>query len=171
MIVVTATLLFVLLVFAPFYLRVDVSLYFKRLAADVNIGIGAVDVIKENVRIANGSICCNGTITTDVGLKNVDRKNGIELLKCITVDKIAVSVYNNFTESFTKRFAIQNSILALATATACNLFHCQLYSECLGTLNENRVRVRAAISFSVAELSFCLLKQGVRKWKTHKSEK
>ena len=170
MIVVTATLLFLLLAFSPIYLKADITLYLRRMSADIKVGVGAIKVFNENVRLAGGSLHCEGTVSTDVELRAIDKKSSIDLIKCITVEKVAVWFYNNFA-SVSQYTAIQNAVLALATVTACNLFHCQIYTESVGTLNESCVRICLLINVSVAELSFCLLKQGVRKWKTRKSKK
>ncbi len=171
MIVVTATLLFLLLVFAPIYIKADVTLHVKKAAVEVKLKAGSIGIFNEKIRLAGKALACEGTVTTDVDLKSIDKKSSMDLLKCITVEKIRLSFYNRLSDLSPKIFVFQNILLAIGTTTACNLFHCQLYSESIGTFAEGGVRVRALINFSVAELSFCLLKQGVRKWKTHKSEK
>ena len=167
MIVVTATLLFLLLVFAPIYLKADVALYLHRLCAEIKVEVGPMTVFGEQVQLVGDSLHCDGTVSTDVELKTIDKKSGIDLLKCITVEKLVVSIYNNVS-TFSPLIALQNALLALSTATACSLFHCQICSESVGTLREGCIRVRTLVNVSVAELSFCLLKQGVRKWKTRK---
>lgn len=167
MIVLTATLLFLTLIFAPIYLKADVCLFVKDASARIKIGVGAVKVFDETISLASGKLHCEGTVTTDVELKSIDKKSSVDLLKCITVEKLYLTVYNNFARLSCLTLAFQNAFLALATATVCNMFHCQCCTQSLGTLREDCVRLRAMINFSVAELSFCLLKQGVRKW-THK---
>ena len=170
MIVVTATLLFLTLIFAPIHLRVNVSLYGERGVAQICVGIGALKIFDERISLSDGSLHCAGTVETDVRLNAIDRKSGIDLFKCITIEKVYISIFKNLA-SLSATFAVQNALVAVATATACNLFHCRIFTEFLGTVSEDCVRLRALINFSVAELSFCLLTQGVRKWKTRKSEK
>ena len=171
MIVVTAMLLFVTLIFAPIHFRVDLFLYLQKLAANFSINVGALRVFDENVSLRGKYLCCNGTVSTDVDLTTIDKQGGIDLLKCITVDKLCVSLQNNILNVSMYYVALENAIMALVTATLCNLFHCQFYTQVVGTLEESRVRMRVVASTSVAELSFCLLKQGARQWKTRKSEK
>ena len=171
MIVVTAMLLFVTLIFAPIRFRVNVFAYLQRLAACFAVNIGALRVFNEHVALNGKYVCCDGTIATDIDLTSIDRKNGIDLLKCITVDKFCVSLQNNILNVSMYYVALENAFAALITATLCNLFHCSFYSQVVGTLDESKVQVQVVASTSVAELSFCLLKQGVRRWKTHKSEK
>ncbi len=171
MIVVTATLIFLLLIFAPIYLSADIRLYLKSLSASVGVKVGAVQVFCENISLVGDTLQCKGTVSTDVSLSSIDRQSGVDLLRCITVEKLVLSVCDNFYSFSAARLVSEEAILALATVTACNLFHCQIFCEHVGTYCDSCLRLRTLINLSVAELSFCLLKQGVRKWKTRKSEK
>lgn len=171
MIVVTAILLFVTLIFAPIRFRVDLFLYLQKLAADFTVNVGAFRVFDEDVALRGKYLCCNGTVSTDVDLTTVNRQDGIDLLKCITVDKFCVSLQNNILSVSTFYVALENAIMALITATLCNLFHCQFYTQVVGTMDESRVQMQVAASTSVAELSFCLVKQGARQWKIRKLKK
>ena len=171
MIVVTAMLLFVTLIFAPIRFCVDASVYPQKLAVEFNVKVGLLKVFDESI-VLNGKILnCNGTVTTDVDLTTIDKKGGIDLLKCITLDKFCLSLQNNILNVSMYYVALQNVIMALVAATLCSLYHCQFYAQVIGTLDESRVQMQVAASTSVAELSFCLAKQGVRQWKIRKSEK
>ena len=171
MIVVTAMLLFVTLIFAPIRFRVDAIAHMQKMSASFGVNIGAIKVFDENVSISGKKLICNGTVSTDVDLTTVDKQSGVDLLKCITVDKLCVSLQNNILGVSMFYIALENAIMALITATLCNLFHCQFYTQVAGTMDESNVKMRVVASISVAELSFCLLKQGVRRWRTRKSEK
>lgn len=171
MIVVTAMLLFVLLMFAPIRFRVDLDLYLQRLCADIKAKVGVLTVFNEQISLVGKYLHCEGTVSTDVDLQSVDRQNGIDLLQCITIDKMCFALYNNILSVSPFYFAIENAVVALATATLCNLYHCQFYTQVLGTVEESKIRAQVVASTSVAELSFCLVKQGVRQWKMRKSEK
>ena len=171
MIVVTAMLLFVTLIFAPIHFRVNMFIYLQKLAANFTVNVGALRVFDENVLLSGKCLICDGTVTTDVDLTTVDRKDSIDLLKCITVDKFCVSLQNNVLNVSMFYVAFENALMALVTETLCNLFHCQFYTQVVGTIDESRVKMQVAASTSVAELSFCLAKQGVRQWKTRKSER
>ena len=171
MIVITAMLIFVTLIFSPIHFRIDAIAYLQQLAANFTVNVGALRVFDENVSLSGKYLQCNGTISTDVDMTTVDRKGGIDLLKCITVDKLCVSLQNNILNVSMFYVALQNAIMALITATVCNMFHCQLYTQVVGTIEQSNVRMQVVASTSVAELSFCLAKQGVRRWKTRKSEK
>ena len=171
MIVVTAMLIFVTLIFAPIHFSVDAYAYLQRLSASFNINLGWLRVFDESVVLSGKTLRCDGTISTDVDLTTIDKQGGIDLLNCITVDRLSISLRNNILTVSTWFIAIQNAVMALFTATACNLFHCQFYSQVVGTLDESCIRLQVKASTSVAELSICLIKQGVRQWKTRKSKK
>lgn len=171
MIVVTAMLVFVMLIFAPIRLRIDVFLYLHKLSATIWAKSMAVRVFDENISLQGKYLHCEGTVATDVDLSKVNKKNGIDLMKCITVDKLCVSLQNNIISVSTFALALQNAVAALATATLCNLFHCQFYTQIVGCMDESKVHAEVVASANVAELSFCLLKQGVEQWKMRKSER
>lgn len=171
MIVVTAMLVFVALIFAPIRLRIDVFLYLHKLSATIWAKSVAIRVFDEDISLQGKYLHCEGTVATDLDLSKVNKKNGIDLLKCITVDKLCVSVQNNILTVSTFAVALENAVAAFATATLCNLFHCQFYTRVSGCIEESKVHAQVVASASVAELSFCLLKQGVQQWKMRKSEK
>ena len=171
MIVVTAMLLFVTLIFTPIRFRVDLFAYLQKLKVEFSVKVGALKVFDENVLLCGKYLNCNGTVTTDVDLTTIDRQGGIDLLKCITLDKFCVALENNILSVSMYYIALQNAIVALVTATLCNLYHCQFYTQVVPTLDDSRVQMQVVASTSVAELSFCLAKQGVRQWKIRKSEK
>ena len=171
MIVVTAILIFATLIFAPIRFRIDVFAYIQKLAVEFSVKMGVVKVFDENVSLSGKYLNCNGTVTTDVDLTMIDRQDSIDLLKCITVDKFCVSLQNNILSVSMYYIALQNALVALATATLCNLYHSQIYAQVVPTLDESRVQMQVVASISLAEVSICLVKQGVRQWKIRKSEK
>lgn len=171
MIVVTAMLIFATLFFAPIRFRVDAFVYLQRLSASFAVKIGVVTVFDEDVFLAGKYLRCSGTVKTEVDVTTVNRKNGVDLLKCITLDKLCLSLQNNILNVSMFYIALQNAFVALVTATLCKMFHCQFYNQVVGTLNESRVKMQVCASTSVAAVSICLVKQGVRQWITRKSEK
>ena len=171
MIVVTAVLIFVTLIFAPIHFRIDATAYLQKLAASFSVKVGVLKVFNENISLSGTNLVCKGTVTTDVELTTVDSKSSIDLLKCITVDRLCISLQNNILHVSMFYVALENAFMALCTSTLCNLFHCQFYTQVTGTIGESSVRMQAKVSTSVAEVSICLAKQGVRQWKTHKSKK
>lgn len=170
MIVVTATLILLTLMFAPIYVRAEVTFKPSDLAANVKVRFGPIRVFDEQIVVKGKNLLCNGTVDADVDVTTLDGKSGVDLLKCVTVDKLFVTVSNNICNVSMLAIAVENAIIAFTVATVCNLLHCQVCAQCLPTSDVSQIKVRTLASFSVAELSFCLLKQGVRKW-IRKSEK
>lgn len=164
MIVCTATLLFFLLIFAPFRVKINAQIYLQRLSANVQVKAYVLTVFKEEFVLKGKHLVCNGTVQTDVDITQIDRKNGIDLLKCLTFDRIFVSLQNNLSLVSSKTILAENALTALATNIACGFTHCQIASEVVACLSESRICLQIAVSTSVAELSFCLLKQGVQLW-------
>ena len=171
MIVVTATLVFLLLFFAPMRFRVDVFVYLQRLTATLQVRTSAVKIFDETVEVQGRYLHCDGTVSTDVDLTQMDKQTGVDLMKCITVDKVCVALRNNLFGVSTLTMMVENTLAAIAMATLCNLSHCQFYTQVVGTFEESHAHIEVVASTSVAELSFCLLKQGVKIWKTRVSEK
>ena len=171
MIVVTATLLFLLLFFAPMRFCADIVVFPQDLAATLRVKTMAVKVFDEIFQLKGRHLDCDGTVSTDVDLTKVDKQTGIDFAKCITIDKICVTLSNNLLGVSVTAMLVENVLAALATATLCNVSHCQFYTEVAATLDKSSTHVQTVVTTSVAELSFCLLKQGVKQWKTRISEK
>ena len=171
MIGVTATLLFLLLFFAPMRFTADIELFLQDLSATVRVKTLAIKVFDEAFQLNGRYLNCDGTVTTDVDLTKIDKQTGIDLIQCITIDKICVSLSNNLLGVSMTAMLVQNVLAVIATATLCNVSHCQFYTNVVATLNKSSIRAQTVVTTSVAELSFCLAKQGVKLWKTRISEK
>ena len=171
MIVVTATLIFVLLFFAPIRLGIRAVVHIQNLSANVTVRGAVLKIFNEDFELCGKTLHCEGSISTDVDLTQVDKQTGVDFIKCITVDKIAVSLANNVLDVPTTVLLAEKTIMAIIAATFCNVSHCQFYAQVVGTLEPSYARIEALITTSVAELSFCLLKQGVKLWKTQTSKK
>lgn len=164
MVVCTAALIFVLLVFAPIRIRVNVKIYFHKLKACINARIYRVKVFNETVLVRGVKLICDGTVKTEVNMMQINADNGVNLLKCVTIDSLSVSVLNNLSNVSAQAILAENIICALATRIACGVSCCRISSRVLACIEESNARIQIASSFSVAELSFCLLKQGVQLW-------
>lgn len=164
MIVCTAALIFLLLIFAPFRIKLDAQIYLQRLTANVQARVYVFTVLEEEICLKGKYIVCDGTVQTEINITQIDRKNGIDLLKSLTFDRIFVSLQNNLSVVSSQLLLAENAFAALATNLACSFTHCQVASEVIACVNESRVCLQIAVSTSVAELSFCLIKQGVRLW-------
>ncbi len=164
MIVCTATLLFILLVFAPFRVKISAQIYLQRLTANLQANVAIFNVFDEVIQIKGKYLLCKGTVETSINILQIDSKNGVDLLKCLTFDKIFVSLQNSLSSFSSKIILAENAIAAIVTNLTCCLTNCQVASEVVACLGESRICTEIAVSTSVAELSFSLLKQGVEIW-------
>ena len=171
MIVVTATLIFVLLFFAPIRFGVRAVVYLHNLSASVTVRSLTVKIFEEDFVLNGRVLQCEGSISTDIDLMQIDKQTGIDFLKCITVDKVAVSLANNVLGVPITVLLVENALVAALIATFCNVSHCQFYAQVVATSDPSHAQIESVITTSVAELSYCLLKQGVKLWKTQTSKK
>lgn len=168
MIVLTAILVFVMLIFAPIRLNISVFTYPQELSATIWVRTLLVRVFDEEVKLCGTTLDCQGTVSTQLDLSTVNSQSGVDLLKCITVDRLYVAVQNNILTVSPFFIAVQNALAAVVTLTLCNLYHCQYFTQIVGSIDRSGILVEVTASVSVAELSFCLLKQGVKTWKIRK---
>lgn len=164
MIVCTATLLFILLVFAPFKVNFNIQIYYRRLRVNVQAKAYLFTVFDEVIQLQGKYLLCDGTVQTELDLTQIDSKSGKDLLKCLTFDRVFVSLQNNLSLVSSKTILAENALTAIVTNLACKLSNCQIASEVKSCLGESRVCAYIAVSTNVAELSFSLLKQGVKIW-------
>lgn len=164
MIVCTATLLFMLLFFAPFRVRIKMQVLFKKLAVYIKAESYRVPLFNETIALHGKYLLCNGTVDTEVDITQIDQKNGVDLMKCVTLEGVCVSIRNNLLNAPTSVILFENIVTACATKLACENLQCKIYSEVIGCLEESNMKVQIDLSANVAELSFCLIKQGVRLW-------
>lgn len=171
MIVVTAMLLFLLMVFAPIKFDADIYLHLQKLCADISAKVGVIRVFDEQLALMGKTLHCQGTISAELDIEEIRSKSNVDLLKCITVDRISLCLQNNIFDVSPMNIVVQNVVASIAMSTLCNMFHCQFYTQILGTLDDSKIHANIVASFSVAELSYCLAAQGVKSWKTRKSRK
>lgn len=170
MIVCTAILLFTLLIFAPLKVRINLNVLFHKLTVKMQVKSYFVKVIDETVTLSGKYLICNGTVDTDLDVTQFDNKSGVNFAKCFTIDRVCLSLQNNVVNISAKVVLLENVLLGVATEVGRKLSHCQVYSEVKSCLGESMCVVQADVSVSIAELSFYLIKQGVKTW-TRKSAK
>lgn len=164
MIVCTATLLFILLIFTPIRIKIDAKIFPATLRADMQATVLGIKVFDETARLCGKNIICNGTVETELDITQLNKGGEANLIKCITVDKIFVSLQNNLSNVSAQAILAENIICTLITGVACGITNCQIASNVLVCSGESRACFQVAVSVNVAELSFFLLKQGVQLW-------
>lgn len=171
MIVATATLIILLLVYFPIKIRVKIDVDTSRLSATIKVDTLKILFFSENVALQGAYLLCDGSVKTAVNLADIDKKHGVNLLKVFTLDRLCLSIRNNLSQVFVKTIIVENLLLATFLQALCNEFNVQLYAEVKATTQPTTIKSVIVASFSVAELSLCLLKQRVDLWKTRKSVK
>lgn len=164
MIVCAATLLFILLVFMPIRLNVLAEVYFSRLSANIRVKAFGIKVFNETISLKGKMLECSGTVETQIDLTQMEESKGKGLLQCVTFDSLYVCFQNNLSTVSTQIILAENFISAIATGIACGISNCQIASSVYACVGESKVCAQITASFNVAELSFCLLKQGVQSW-------
>jgi len=132
MIVCTATLLFLLLIFAPFRVRVNARFLFRNFTASVKGYVYAIPFFNETFELNGKYLTCRGTVDTDVDVTQIDRQSGADVLQSVTVNRICVSVRNNILSVSPIVIAFENTLSYIASEIGCRSTHCQLYAEVLG---------------------------------------
>ncbi|MCM1533533.1 MAG: hypothetical protein NC099_02655 [Corallococcus sp.] len=141
------------------------QVYLHRLTVDIQAKVyNFITVFSETIMLRGKYLVCNGTVETDLDVTQIDKNNGIDLTECLTLDKFFVSLQNNVATISSKTLLVENVIAAFVTSLATKISNCKIASEVVACLNESRVCLQVSVSANVAELSFCLLKQGVRLW-------
>lgn len=169
MIVCTATLLFMLLIFAPIRVRLDFVINLSKFTGKLKAKVCKIPVFSETAELVGKYLNCSGTVDTMLDVTTFDKQNGIDIAESITVDKICLSMRNNVATVFYP-IAFENVVACIAAKFICEYSHCKFYCEVIGCVGDSSLAGQIDLNVSVAELSFCLLKQGVRQW-TRKSVK
>lgn len=169
MIVATILLIFMLLVFLPIRVRIDAKLFLPEFTAHVNAKLFFISAFDETFSLSGRYLQCEGTVDTDIDVSTVD-KNGIDIFKCVTVDKVCVSFCNNITSTSIYSLAFQNILVGALTEILCGIYQGKIYSSVLSVFDKSNIRAQIIVSFNLFELILSLIKQGVKLW-TRKSVK
>lgn len=164
MIVCAATLLFILLIFMPIRINVLAEAHYSRPSVNIRVKAFGIKVFDETISLQGKELECNGTVETRLNFAQIDGDKGKGLLKCVTFDSFYICFQNNLSTISTQIILAENIICAIATRIACGVSHCQIASNVYACVGESKVCAQITASFNVAELSFCLLKQGVQVW-------
>ncbi|MDE7454221.1 MAG: hypothetical protein K2M64_00125, partial [Clostridia bacterium] len=72
--------------------------------------------------VLNGThLICDGTVQTEINLAKIKTENGINLLKCLTFDKVFVSLQNNLSFVSSKTIVAENALTAIITTVLCKI--------------------------------------------------
>ena len=165
MIVCTVLLVLLLLVFAPISFDVAVRIVPSKLCATLSVKTLSLKIAKETIELHGTKLNCSGSVSTTVDILETKPKSGIDLVKCLTMKRLCVSVQNNAFTCNGVSLVVENVVARICALVACNVTHCDL---CFGaTLCSCPSNVCALITarISLADILIYLVKQGVNNGK------
>ena len=117
--------------------------------------------MKETFFPTSNGIEYQGTLDGDLQF-DTQSNGGSEIVKCITLDSVLLHLRNDFANLDVDLLFAQNATIALVSQFVCMFAHCQFACICESFSNVSDLQFSIKGSISVAELSFCLIKQGVK---------
>ncbi len=165
MIVATAMLIFLLLVFMPIHFEVRGRYIFTELSVQTQIKVFCLTLAKERVFVDAQGVGYQGTVDGYLQNDKDSQQDGVDIAKSITMHSVQLYFRNDLSKLNVNAMIFQNAILSVITQIVCCVSNCQFACLCNNFSNIDDLQFRVKGSVSVAELSFCFIKQGVRKCK------
>ena len=165
MVVVTAILIFLLLIFAPIPFVLSGRYILLDKFVQVQIDVFGLNLASESIFVGKQGIGYKGTVDGYFKYDDEEKQSGVDIANSICMHSILLFFRSNFANLDVRLFAFQHALLGIASAVFCSFCNCQfacLYDN-FSFVDDFQFSVKASVS--VAELSFCFIKQGVRKCK------
>lgn len=170
MIVATAMLIFLLLIFVPIPFAMRGRYIFGDVDMQIKIDVCGLLLAKERVFVNGNGVGYQGTVDGYLQTDENAKRSGIDLAKSFCLHKVLLCLRQDFSKFNVKLLVVQNVIFSLLSQIVCGLTSCQFACVSNSFSDVGDFQIFAKASVSVAELSFCFIKQGVRKCK-HKLQK
>ena len=158
-------LIFLLLVFTPIPLSVRLRYVFGQVAFNVWIKVFYLPFANQEVFVDSNGIGYKGTVQGYLQTDKQSNKGGIDIAKSITLDSVIIYLRNDLFNLNPSVMVVQNVLIGAVCPFVCSLAHCQFGCICDNFANISDLQICVKGSISVAELSFCFIKQGVEKCK------
>lgn len=163
MIVATAMLIFLLLVFMPIHFEVSGRYLFADVKLQTKIKVYGLLLAEEQLFVSYQGIGYQGTVDGYLQPSDDAKQDGIDFTKGITLHSILLIFRSDMANLKIGWFAFQNVMLSIVSQIVCSFCQTQFACVCNNFSNVDDVRFKVKASISLAELSFCFIKQGVRK--------
>lgn len=163
-------LIFLLLIFAPIPFVMRGRYIFGEVDMQIEVCVCALLLAKERVFVNGKGVGYQGTVDGYLQTDEDSKQSGIDVAKSICLHKVLLCLRQDFSELNVNLFLLQNAIFSLLSQTVCGFTNCQFACVSNNFSDVSDFQIFAKASISVAELSFCFIKQGVRKCK-HKLQK
>ncbi len=136
----------------------------------MQINVMRLSLAKERVFVNAQGVGYAGTVDGYFDSDADTKRNGRDIANSLTLDSVAICLQKDFSNLNLNAMVLQNVILSFISLIVCSKSHCQFACICDNFSNADGVQLSVCGRVSVAELSFCFVKQGVRKCK-HKFRK
>ena len=150
MITCTVLLVFLLLVLAPIRLLVGAEVCPSDVSLKVHVRTRLLRVFEERFSLQDGMIVCSGTIKDCLRIADLDFDGGLDLTKCITLDRLDVGFCPNLCGSPVETTAY--NLLAAFVGIAALFTHIQLYVTSMPSYGQSKVCAAAKVSSNLAEI-------------------
>ena len=165
MIVATAMLIFLLLIFTPIPFCVRLQYVFGQVVLYVWITVLRLSFADQKIFVDANGIGYSGTVDGYLRADKQSNQSGIDIAKSITLDSVLICLQNDLSNLKPNVMVVENAIISFVCPIVCTLSHCQFGCICNNFANISDLQICVKGSVSVAELSFCFIKQGVEKCK------
>lgn len=170
MIVATAMLIFLLLIFTPIPFVMRGRYIFGEVDVQIEVCVCGLLLAKERVFVNGNGVGYQGTVDGYLQTDEDSKQSGIDVAKSICLHKVLLCLRQDFSKLNVNLFVLQNAIFLLLSQIVCGFTNCQFACVSNNFSDVSDFQIFAKATISVAELSFCFIKQGVRKCK-HKLQK
>lgn len=170
MIVATAMLIFLLLIFAPIPFVMHGRYIFGEVDVQIEVCVCGLLLAKERVFVNGNGVGYQGTVDGYLQTDEDSKQSGIDVAKSICLHKVLLCLRQDFSKLNVNLFVLQNAIFSAFSQIVCGFTNCQFACISNNFSDVSDFQIFANATISVAELSFCFIKQGVRKCK-HKLQK
>ena len=158
-------LIFLLLIFMPIRFELYGRYIFTELSIQTQIKVFAFTLAKERVLVDSQGVSYQGTVDGYLQSDKDSQQDGIDIAKSITLSSVLLYFRKDLSNLNVTTMVFQDAILATMAQTLCLVSNCQFACVCNNFSNVDDLQFLVKGSISVAELSFCFIKQGVRKCK------
>ncbi len=161
MIISTVFLILLLLLLAPIRLNIGVELVPSDIMLKVKVRTRFLSVFEERFLVQQGMIIASGTISDCLKLTDLDFNGGLDLTKCITVDRLDVGICPSVCGSPVEMTAY--NLASSLIGTAALFTHTQLNAVTLPTCDKSRICLAAKVSSNLTEILAYLVGQLTKK--------
>ena len=158
-------LIFLLLIFMPIPFSVRLQYVFSQVVLYAWIKVLHLPFVQQKLFVDANGIGYTGTVDGYLQTDKQSNQNGIDIAKCITLDSVLIYLRNDLSNLNPNVMVAQNAIIGIVVPVVCSFTHCQFGCVCDNFANISDLQICLKGSISVAELSFCFIKQGVKKCK------